>query len=104
MSEANAEVSLSDLKPSDKIYADVTAEPEDIYVPPDKPKSTATKRLVVARTVIMMTYALLSMLAGKSTRQICVVLSTAEDHVEVAYTSTLRGVQTFPASALDESM
>ena len=106
MSKANAEVSLSDLKPGDKIYADVTAKPEDIYVPPDKPKSTITKRLVVAvaRTVIMTTYAPLSMLAGKPTRQICVVLSTAEDHVEVAYTGTLGGVQTFPDDALDESM
>jgi hypothetical protein len=104
MSEANVE-NLSDLKPGDKISANVAVASEGVYAPPpDKPNSTATKQsaVAIACTVIMIS---LSMLAGKATRQICVVLETpAEDHVEIAYTGILGGAQTFPADTLDESI
>ena len=90
MSEANVEVNLSDLKPGDKNSANVAVASEGIYVsPPDKPNSTATKRSAVsiACTVIMIS---LSMLAGKATRQICVVLETCRGSPTLASLGVLR--------------
>jgi hypothetical protein len=106
IAQKDEEVNRRDLVAGNRIKAELIAAQADVYVNPSKAVSTDTRKSVIsiARTIITMHLRPLRMLAGNPARFVCIVLSTAEDHVKVTYTATFGGASVFPADALDKDM